>query len=210
MTGSDGARRVASGGEAADQRAGKTGACCQIVQALSHAGLKVGAAKLTKQAAKIGFKLEDEARKEETEYEEKRQEVIKELKDHLRPEFLNRIDHIVVFNALNQQHIRKIVKMHLEELARRLKEQGYEIQVDQKAINLLATAGFDPEYGARPVRRTIQEKIEDDIAEHILKGVFHPGDIIKIVRKNDENLDFLHGEKAGIEKEEEMEEVEVA
>src|SRR3989338_6710266 len=153
----------------------------------------IGAEKLTEQAGKIGFKLEDEARTEEAKYEEKREKVLKELKDHLRPEFLNRIDHIIVFNALNQVHIRKIVKMHIDTLAERLKEEGYEIDVDTKAINLLAEEGFDPEYGARPVRRAIQERIEDEVAEHILKGIFHPGDTIKVVKKGEDGLEFTHG-----------------
>lgn len=155
----------------------------------------IGAEKLTKQAAKIGFKLEEDALREESEYEQKRQEVIRELKDNLRPEFLNRIDHIIVFNALNQQHIRKIVKMQLDILTSRLKDQGYKLVVDPKAINTLASVGFDPEYGARPVRRVIQEKIEDEIAEHILKGIFQEGDIIRVVRKSDDKLELLHGDK---------------
>ncbi len=155
----------------------------------------IGAEKLTKQAAKIGFKLDDEAQREENEYEEKREEVLKELKDHFRPEFLNRIDHIIVFNALNQQHIRKIVRTQLGELEERLGEQGYRLDVEQKAVNLLATEGFDPEYGARPVRRVIQHRIEDEIAEHILKGIFRPGDAIRVVRQKDDKLEFLHGEK---------------
>ncbi len=169
----------------------------------------IGADKLTKQAAKIGFKLDDEASKEETEYEAKRQEVIAELKDNMRPEFLNRIDHIIVFNALNQQHIRKIVRHHLDHLKVRLREQGYEIDVEPKAINLLAEVGFDPEYGARPVRRVIQERIEDEIAEHILKGVFHPGDTIKVVKKGDK-LDLMHGKPGKTADIEEKEEAEVA
>ncbi len=154
----------------------------------------IGADKLTQQAAKIGFKLDEEAKTEENEYEAKREEVIKELKDHLRPEFLNRIDHIIVFNALNQVHIRKIVRLHLDELVNRMKVQGYDIVVDNKVVNLLAKSGFDPEYGARPVRRTIQEKLEDEIAEHILKGIFQPGDTIKIVKKAEDKLDFMHGD----------------
>ncbi len=153
----------------------------------------IGAAKLTQQAAMIGFKLENEAKSEEKEYEQKREEVLKELKDHLRPEFVNRIDHIIVFNALNQVHIRKIVKMHLDELTARLKLQGYDLEVDAKALALLGEQGFDPEYGARPVRRVIQHKIEDDIAEHILKGVFRPGDTICVVKKGDDGFDFLPG-----------------
>jgi len=154
----------------------------------------IGAEKLTKQAAKIGFKLDEEdAKKEENEYEAKRQEVLNELKDNMRPEFLNRIDHIIVFNALTQMHIRKIVRHHLDQLTVRLKEQGYGLQVDAKTINMLATAGFDPAYGARPVRRVVQEKLEDEIAEHILKGIFHPGDVIKVVAKG-EKLDLMHGD----------------
>jgi len=86
----------------------------------------IGAEKLTKQAAKIGFKLEEESARDELEYEEKRKEVLKELKEHFRPEFLNRLDHIIVFNALNQKHICKIVELHLQKLEARLKEQGYD------------------------------------------------------------------------------------
>jgi len=151
----------------------------------------IGAEKLTKQAGKIGFKLEDEARDEEQQYEHQCNEVLTELKDQLRPEFLNRIDHIVIFNALNQEHIRKIVKNQLAYLNERLHTQGYDLQVDQKVVNLLATEGFDPEYGARPVRRVIQQRIEDEIAEHILKGVFQPGDCISVIKKNNDQLDFL-------------------
>ena len=155
----------------------------------------IGAEKLTKQAAKIGFKLEEEAKAEEIAYEEKRKEVLKELKANLRPEFINRIDHIMVFNALDQNTIRKIVKMHIDVLSERLKTKGYTIEIDQKAINILGEHGFDPQYGARPVRRVIQERIEDEIAEHILKGIFEPGDTIKIVSKGKDSLDFLHGNK---------------
>ena len=172
----------------------------------------IGADKLTQQASMIGFKTQDEAKKEEDEYEAKREEVIKELKDNMRPEFLNRVDHIIVFNALNQAHIKKIVKLHVDQLADRLRKQGYEIEVDAKALAMLAKTGFDPEYGARPVRRTIQEKIEDDIAEHILKGIFSPGDTIRIVKKDEETLNFLHGDakKKPSKKQEVEEEASVA
>lgn len=155
----------------------------------------IGADKLTKQAAKIGFKLEEDAVLEEKAYEEKRKEVIAELKDHLRPEFINRIDHIMVFNALDQHSIRKIVKMHVDLLNIRLKEKGFSLEIDQKAVNLLGELGFDPEYGARPVRRVIQEHIEDEIAEHILKGIFAEGDVIRVIKKGKNSFDFLHGER---------------
>ncbi|MBI3336346.1 ATP-dependent Clp protease ATP-binding subunit [Candidatus Peregrinibacteria bacterium] len=151
----------------------------------------IGAEKLTKQAAKIGFKFEDEAQKEEKEYASKCQEVLAELKNHFRPEFLNRVDHIIVFNALNQKHIRSIVRNQLDELEIRLKEQGYHLRVESKAIHLLAELGFDPEYGARPVRRVIQERIEDEIAECILKNIFKEGDTIHITQKGKDTFELL-------------------
>ncbi len=164
----------------------------------------IGAEKLTKEAGKIGFKLESEAKKEEQEYEEKKQEVLHELKDHFRPEFLNRVDHIIVFNALPQDIIRKIVQMHILRLTARLKEQGYDLIVDQKAISILATLGFDPEYGARPVRRTIQDRIEDPLAESILKGMFRKGDVIKVSGKGTDDFTFMHAEEVAAKKEEKM------
>ena len=168
----------------------------------------IGADKLTKQAAKIGFKLEAEAVAEEAAYEAKCKEVVQELKDHMRPEFINRIDHIIVFNALDQNTIRKIVQMHIEDLTNRLFEKGFGLQIDQKAIHLLAELGFDPQYGARPVRRVIQERIEDEIAEHILKGIFAEGDVIRVLKKSKDSFEFLHGtKKTAVAPEEEKAEV---
>ncbi len=170
----------------------------------------IGAEKLTKQAAKIGFKLEENAQAEEKAYEEKRKEVLQELKDNMRPEFINRIDHIIVFNALDQNAIRKIVKMHIDTLAQRLLEKGFALDVEQRAIHQLAEWGFDPEYGARPVRRVIQERVEDEIAEHILKGIFEEGHTIRVVRKSKDSLEFLHGATHVKPKEEETLEVKTA
>ena len=158
----------------------------------------IGADKLTKEAGKIGFKLEKEAKREEQLYEEKTQEVLDELKEHFRPEFLNRIDQTIVFNALSQDTIRKIVGIHIQHLAARLKEQGYGLVVDAKAVNNLGTLGFDSEYGARPVRRAIQEHLEDHIAESILKGMFRKGDTIKIVGKDKNEFSLMHGDKAEV------------
>ncbi len=158
----------------------------------------IGADKLTKEAGKIGFKLGSEARQEEQIYEEKRQEVLRELKDNFRPEFLNRIDQVIIFNALSQESIRKIVSIHLDQLGSRLKEQGYGLTADDKAVGILGTLGFDPEYGARPVRRTIQEHLEDEIAESILKGMFKKGDTIKVVGAENDKLVLMHAD--GVEK----------
>lgn len=170
----------------------------------------IGADKLTKQAAKIGFMLEQEAHTEEVAYEHKCKEVLEELKEHMRPEFLNRIDHVIVFNALNQQLIRKIVKMHTDELGARLEKQGYSLELDAKVIGTLGEEGFDPEYGARPVRRVVQERLEAEIAEHILKGLFEKGDVIKVTQKaGTVDFEFQRGEKKAkakiqVEKKEEV------
>jgi ATP-dependent Clp protease ATP-binding subunit ClpC len=150
----------------------------------------IGAEKLTKQAAKIGFKLED-APDEEKEYEEKRKEVLKELKDRMRPEFLNRLDHVIVFNPLHQKEIRKIVELQIAKLAARLGEKEFNINVQNGVIDLIAKQGFDPEYGARPVRRVVQERVEDGIAEHILKSIFRKGDTINIVLQGEGRIEFL-------------------
>jgi ATP-dependent Clp protease ATP-binding subunit ClpC len=160
----------------------------------------IGADKLTKEAGKIGFKLGEEAKREELVYEEKKAEVLKELKDNFRPEFLNRIDHVIVFNALSQDNIRKIVQLNVDVLAERMKEQGYKLTVDAKGIEILGTLGFDPEYGARPVRRTIQEKLEDQIAENILKGMFKKGDAIKVVGRGKDELILMHDDDAPAQK----------
>ena len=119
---------------------------------------------------------------------------------------------MIVFNALDQTCIRKIVLMHLTDLERRIEDQGYHITVDTKAVQLLGELGFDPEYGARPVRRVIQERVEDEIAEEILKGVFNPGDTIRVVRKNKDQIVLMHGaeEKTVKEEKDVAETVEVA
>jgi ATP-dependent Clp protease ATP-binding subunit ClpC len=154
----------------------------------------IGADKLTKEAAKIGFKLDAEAERAERDYDEKRQEVLRELKDNFRPEFLNRIDHIIVFNALSHESIRKIVSIHIERLAERMQSQGYTMTATEAALDVIANVGFDPEYGARPIRRVIQDKIEDEVAEHILKGMFTKGDSIRIDAKGKDDIVLLHAE----------------
>ena len=80
----------------------------------------------------------------------------------------------------------------MSQLEKRLKEQGYGLELDAKAIGNLGTLGFDPEYGARPVRRTIQEQLEDPIAENILKGIYQVGDVIHVIGKDKNELSFVH------------------
>ncbi|NQT00087.1 MAG: AAA family ATPase [Candidatus Omnitrophica bacterium] len=107
-----------------------------------------------------------------------------DLKNHFRPEFLNRIDEIIIFNRLGQEDIARIVELQLEELNNRLEDKKITLQITQAAKNELASEGFDPVFGARPLRRLIQRKLQDAIALKLLNGEFHEGDKIKVDCRN--------------------------
>ncbi|MCI8553590.1 MAG: AAA domain-containing protein, partial [Clostridiales bacterium] len=109
-----------------------------------------------------------------------RGEVMGELKKTFRPEFLNRVDDIIVFHQLGREDIREIARRMLRTLDRRLSELGIGIAVDDGAIDTIAAEGFDPVYGARPLRRAIQSKIEDPLAEKLLEGAFLAGDTVQV------------------------------
>jgi len=144
----------------------------------------IGAKQLTKEASKIGFSLSsDNLKRAQDDFKEKEVQVLKELKNHFRPEFLNRIDKVIVFKPLDKEKIEEIVKLQLDEFSARLKDKNIEIQATPKAIELLAQLSYDPEYGARPVRRKIQDLIEDAIAEKMLTGKVKDGDAVKINKK---------------------------
>ena len=153
----------------------------------------IGAKKLTQEAGKIGFALDFDAKKQaESEFNEKKNQVLAELKDAFRPEFLNRVDKVIVFQPLTNENIQNIVRLQIEELNTRLKEKDISIDVTNEAAELLAKLSYTPEYGARPVRRKIQDLVEDPVAEKILNGEFNSGDIIKIGRLQDkEELTFM-------------------
>ena len=108
---------------------------------------------------------------------------------HFRPEFVNRIDDLVVFHALVREHIRKIVDIQLSYLQERLAERDIRIHLSDAARDKLADAGFDPVYGARPLKRAIQQQVENPLAQEILQGKFNPGDVIEVGVAND-RLDF--------------------
>ena len=100
------------------------------------------------------------------------------LQAHFRPEFLNRIDEIVVFHPLSREHLAQIVTIQLRHVAARLAERGYTLEVSEAAREFIAEAGYDPDYGARPLKRAIQRELEDPLALKILSGEFHEGDIV--------------------------------
>ena len=103
-------------------------------------------------------------------YEEIKKEVIKELKHELRPEFINRIDEIIVFHKLNENDIKNITKIMLKQVEKRLKQQKYIVEIDEKVIDKIYEQGYDSNFGARPLRRAIQNLVEDRISEEILAG----------------------------------------
>ena len=108
---------------------------------------------------------------------------------HFRPEFINRVDDVVVFHPLGRDHIRKIVDIQLGYLHERLAERDIQINLSNAARDKLADAGFDPVYGARPLKRAIQQQVENPLAQEILQGKFKPGDVIE-VGVTDERLEF--------------------
>ena len=112
----------------------------------------------------------DQILETQKEYEEIKKEVIKELKHELRPEFINRIDEIIVFHKLNCEDIKNITQIMLEQVKERLRTQKYIVEIDDSVVNTILEKGFDSNFGARPLRRTIQSLVEDRISEEILAG----------------------------------------
>jgi ATP-dependent Clp protease ATP-binding subunit ClpB len=106
--------------------------------------------------------------------------VLGEVKAQLRPEFVNRIDEIIVFHALDEKHIKSIAKIQLGQLEKRLAGMDIRLEVSEAALKELATAGFDPVYGARPLKRAIQQKLENPLAKAILEGRFGAKDRIRV------------------------------
>ncbi|SHN53037.1 ATP-dependent Clp protease ATP-binding subunit ClpC [Desulfitobacterium chlororespirans DSM 11544] len=135
----------------------------------------VGASFMKKEA--LGFASR---RDEETEYKNMSSRVMEELKKTFRPEFLNRVDEIVVFHSLQAEGLLKITEILMKQVNGRLQEQGYDLQVEKSALELIAKEGNDPTFGARPLRRAIQRLIEDNLSEKILLGEFKSGDKIKV------------------------------
>jgi ATP-dependent Clp protease ATP-binding subunit ClpB len=106
--------------------------------------------------------------------------VMGEVKTHFRPEFVNRIDEIVVFHALGEEHIRSIARIQLNVLKVRLAKMDYGLEISDAALAELAKVGFDPVYGARPLKRAIQSEIENPLAKAVLEGRFAPKDTIVV------------------------------
>ncbi|MCS6994155.1 MAG: ATP-dependent Clp protease ATP-binding subunit [Anaerolineales bacterium] len=140
----------------------------------------VGADMIKKQAA-LGFALKrDEATEERLSYEDMRKKLTETLKRAFRPEFINRLDGVIVFRALNKEDIQKIVKLELDKVAARLAEHNITLTATPEALAKLGEEGYDPEMGARPLRRVIQHKVEDKLSDNLLAGEFKDGDSIVV------------------------------
>ncbi|MGB2879506.1 MAG: ATP-dependent Clp protease ATP-binding subunit [Candidatus Omnitrophota bacterium] len=146
----------------------------------------IGANLLKKQGA-IGFKSQQE---EET-YKDMKARLLDEVKKTFKPEFLNRVDEVIVFRALNRADLQKVVEIEVKEVEERLKEKNIDITLDKLAKDFLITKGFDKVFGARPLKRTIQRYLENPLAEEILAGAFKDGTKIKVTHfKEKEELAF--------------------
>ncbi|HRU41218.1 MAG TPA: ATP-dependent Clp protease ATP-binding subunit, partial [Candidatus Diapherotrites archaeon] len=146
----------------------------------------VGVSTIRKQAV-LGFATSSNER--EDAYEKMKENVLEELKKTFRPEFLNRIDEIIVFHQLQEEHIRKIVDLMLKSLLVRIKEMNINLEITDKARAFLAEKGYDQAYGARPLRRAIQKMVEDQLSEEMLKGEIKPGSEV-LVDVEDDKLIF--------------------
>ena len=118
-------------------------------------------------------------------YEAVKAAVMADVKDYFRPELINRIDEVVVFHALGQAHIRSIAQIQLGSLKKRLAAQDLRLEVSEAALDVLAQAGFDPIYGARPLKRAIQSEIENPLAKALLEGKYAAGSTIKVEAEGD-------------------------
>ena len=141
-------------------------------------------ARLITDKKSLGFANSSEE-DETKEYEDIKKNVMAELKKELRPEFINRIDDIIVFHKLNDDEIKSIIDLLLKNVEQRLVEQGLNIKIDKSVKELIAKKGVDKEFGARPLRRAIQNIVEDKLAEEILDGNIKPGIEAKLVAKDD-------------------------
>ncbi len=136
-------------------------------------------AHLLKKEASLGFRPQGQDKS----YEDMKEKITGELRRTFRPEFLNRIDEIIVFHSLNEQHIKQIVELMIKEVSKRLAENDITIEVTNEAKEFLAREGFDQMYGARPLRRAIQRYVEDRLSDELLKGAVKTGDRVRVGAK---------------------------
>jgi len=146
-------------------------------------------ADMIKNQTSLGFSLKrDEATEEKLSYDDMRKRLNESLKRAFRPEFINRMDSIVIFRSLNKEDIQRIVSLELFKVSERLKDHQIVLTASDEALSLLASQGYDAEFGARPLRRVIQQKVEDPLSDRVLGGEFLNGDSVKVEVNDDGEL----------------------
>jgi ATP-dependent Clp protease ATP-binding subunit ClpC len=151
-------------------------------------------ADMIKRQGSIGFDIKRSQEVEERlSYEDMRKKLMESLRRVFRPEFINRLDSVIVFRSLNKDDIKKIVQLELDKVAHRLEENAITLKASTAALEKLAELGFDPEMGARPLRRVIQQKVEDPLSDALLAGEFHDKDTI-LVELQGEEVVLVHAE----------------
>jgi ATP-dependent Clp protease ATP-binding subunit ClpC len=146
----------------------------------------IGAELISKGTA-IGFaSRSDEAKTQQQSYERMKEKLLGEMKKSFRPEFLNRIDGVVVFHPLTKEQIRQIVDLMLVSVDKQLAEKGIKLEVTEAAKDFLGNKGYDEVFGARPLRRVIQDTVEDKLSEDLLRGKFRSGDTVIVDLEGEE------------------------
>ncbi len=156
-----------------------------VVIMTSNAG-----AEFIKRESAIGFaSRKDETKTRKSGYEDMKDKVLAEVKKTFRPEFLNRLDEIIVFHELNEEQLRQVVDLLAKDLQRRLEERKLGVEITEKAKSWLAKEGYDPVYGARPLRRALEKYVENPLSIKVLGGEFKEGTTV-VVDAGDEGLTF--------------------
>ncbi|HJW91949.1 MAG TPA: ATP-dependent Clp protease ATP-binding subunit [Anaerolineales bacterium] len=159
-------------------------------------------ADMIKRQTSFGFDIKrDEELEEHLAYQEMRKRLMESLKRVFRPEFINRVDAVIVFKALNKQSIQQIVELELTKVAERLEDHAIVLKPTQAALELLANLGYDPDMGARPLKRIIQQKVEDAMSDAMLAGDFEDGDTI-MIDVADEDIKLSRSDGQPVEEEE--------
>jgi ATP-dependent Clp protease ATP-binding subunit ClpC len=141
-------------------------------------------------------RIQQHARQRES-FDRLKEDLMQLLRHSFRPEFINRIDEIIVFRALDDEQLAQITQLLLDKLARRLRAQHIEVEFTEDAVQLLAREGFNPEFGARPLRRTIQRLVENELSRLVLSGGVEPGDKVRVdVLEGDLHFDVDRGAAA--------------
>ena len=147
-------------------------------------------ADLIRRQSELGFALTvDEDKEEELEYKDMQKKLMEALKRNFRPEFINRLDSVIVFRALNRKDIRQIVSLEIDKVTERLEEQQIRLIPTEAALDHLAELGYDPEMGARPVRRVITQEVEEKLSDELLAKRFKAGDTISVDLEEKTNAD---------------------